>query len=141
MTAQLGQDLRVRIGTIAANPVGDSYVTLGGIRSSTITRNKEIVDVTNKDSAGNRALLGGAGIKSTTISGSGVFTDTTSETTIVSAYDSNTLYNYEIVVPDFGTFRGKFEVSSLEYGGEHNGEVTYSLTLESSGEITFTAAP
>jgi predicted secreted protein len=28
-------------------------------------------------------------------------------------------------------------VASLEYAGEYNGEVTYSVTLESSGAITF----
>ena len=28
-------------------------------------------------------------------------------------------------------------VASLEYAGEFNGEVTYSVTLESSGTITF----
>ena len=30
-------------------------------------------------------------------------------------------------------------VASLEYAGEYNGEVTYSVTLESSGAITFSA--
>jgi TP901-1 family phage major tail protein len=28
-------------------------------------------------------------------------------------------------------------VASLEYAGEYNGEVTYSLTLESAGAVVF----
>ena len=31
-------------------------------------------------------------------------------------------------------------VASLEYTGEHNGEATYSVTLENSGAFAFTAA-
>ena len=139
MAAQKGRELRIRIGTTAASPSTDTYTTLGGIRSSTITRNKEIVDITNKDSGQARELLAGAGVKSTTISGTGVFTDTTSETTINTAFDATEFYNFELMVPDFGTFRGKFEVTSLEYGGEHNGEVTYSITLESATDVSFTA--
>ena len=29
---------------------------------------------------------------------------------------------------------------SLEYAGEYNGEATYSVTLESAGSVTFSAA-
>ena len=35
---------------------------------------------------------------------------------------------------------GPFQITSLEFAGEHNGEVTYDLSLESAGELTFTAA-
>jgi TP901-1 family phage major tail protein len=42
--------------------------------------------------------------------------------------------------PDFGTVAGAFQVTSLEFAGEHDGEVTTELALESAGELTFTAA-
>ena len=45
-----------------------------------------------------------------------------------------------MIVPDFGTFEGAFMIASLEYAGEYNGEATYSVTLESTGYISFTAA-
>ena len=35
---------------------------------------------------------------------------------------------------------GAFQIVSLEFAGEHNGEVTYELSLESAGALTFTAA-
>jgi len=50
-----------------------------------------------------------------------------------------TILNYQIVIPAFGTLQGPFQLTNLEFAGEHNGEVTYDLTLESAGELTFTA--
>ena len=44
------------------------------------------------------------------------------------------------IIPDLGTYAGSFMIASLEFSGEYNGEVTYSITLESSGSITFSSA-
>lgn len=120
--------------------VSGSQTTIGGLRSSSITLNDEAVDVTTKDSSGNRTLLPQGGNVSVTISGSGVFTDATSETTIRGYWASGTLKSYSFIVPDLGTYAGTFQITTLEYGGEFNGEVTYSLTLESSGAVSFSAA-
>jgi TP901-1 family phage major tail protein len=43
------------------------------------------------------------------------------------------------VVPDFGTIEGPFQIASLEFAGEHNGEVTFDVALESAGALAFTA--
>jgi TP901-1 family phage major tail protein len=51
-----------------------------------------------------------------------------------------TVVNYQIVIPAFGTMQGSFQITTLEFAGEHNGEVTYTMTLESAGELTFAAA-
>ena len=48
--------------------------------------------------------------------------------------------NFQIVIPDFGTVTGAFQITSLEFAGEHDGEVTFELSLESAGELTFTAS-
>jgi TP901-1 family phage major tail protein len=42
-----------------------------------------------------------------------------------------------MVVPDFGTVSGPFQVTALEYTGNHDGELTFDLALESAGAITF----
>jgi TP901-1 family phage major tail protein len=122
-------------------------VTLGGMRSTSMSINGEIVDVTTKESAtfdgvsGNdigRALLGNAGIRSMSISASGVFTDSASEeTTRVQAF-SGDMKAYDLVFEDGSSAKGTFIVSSYERAGEYNGEETYSLSLESSGTITWT---
>ena len=132
MAAQKGAALLLKINT-----TGSTYVTVGGLRSTSITLNDEAVDVTNKDSSGNRTLLADGGIFSLSVSGSGVFTDASSENTMREAMNATTFKNFQVLIPDFGTYTGAFMVASLEYAGEHNGEVTYSVTLESSGAITY----
>ena len=135
MAAQKGAALLLKINT-----TGSTFVTVGGLRSTSITLNDEAVDVTNKDSSGNRTLLADGGVHSVSVSGSGVFTDAASETTLKDAMSAAAFENFQVIVPDFGTYAGAFMVDSLEYAGEFNGEVTYSVTLESSGAITFTSA-
>ena len=134
MAAQKGAALLLKINT-----TGSTYVTVGGLRSTSITLNDEAVDVTNKDSSGNRTLLADGGVFSLSISGSGVFTDETTEETMRVAMNASTFKNFQVIIPDFGTYTGAFMVASLEYAGEYNGEVTYSVSLESSGAITYAA--
>jgi TP901-1 family phage major tail protein len=120
--------------------VSGTQTTIGGLRSSSITLNDELVDVTTKDSSGNRELLPQGGNVSVTISGSGIFTDAASENSVRGYFATGTLKTYSFIVPDLGTYSGTFQISSLEYAGEFNGEVTYSITLESSGTVSFSAA-
>lgn len=133
MAAQKGSSLLLKIGS--GSPV--SYATVGGLRSTSITLNDEAVDVTNKDSAGVRTLLAQGGVNSMSVSGSGVFTDAASEATLRSAFNAATFSSFQIIIPELGTYTGSFMVASLEYAGEYNGEVTYSVTLESSGAVSF----
>lgn len=137
MAAQKGAELLIKVGD-GGSP--ESFTTIGGLRSNEIQLNDEAVDTTNKDSSGNRELLANGGIHSMTISGSGVFTDAASEETLRTKMNATTFANYQFVIPDFGTYEGAFMVESLSYAGEYNGEVTYSVTLQSSGAITYTAA-
>lgn len=134
MAAQKGSALLMKIGD-GASP--EAFTTIGGMRSTSMTLNDEMVDVTNKDSARARTLLAQGGVNSMTVSGSGVFTDTASETTLRAKFDVSALTNYQFLIPDLGTYTGSFQLTSLEYAGEYNGEVTYSFTFESSGALTF----
>tara|TARA_Y100000004_G_scaffold195630_1_gene263183 strand:+ start:1567 stop:1971 length:405 start_codon:yes stop_codon:yes gene_type:complete len=134
MAAQRGKALLLKID------VSGTMTTVGGMRSTSMTLNDEMVDITNKDSGSQRELLPAGGILSMSITASGVFTDSTAETTLRAAYGTSTFKSYNVIVPDLGTYAGTFQLTSLEYGGEYNGEATYSITLESSGAVTFTAA-
>ena len=134
MAAQRGKALLLKID------VSGTMTTVGGMRSTSMTLNDEAVDISNKDSGSFRELLPAGGIQSMSISASGVFTDSTAETNLRAAYGTSTFKSYNIIVPDLGTYAGTFMIASLEYAGEYNGEATYSVTLESSGSITFTAA-
>ena len=135
MAAQKGSAVLIK-QTISGTPT-----TIGGLRSSSLTINEETVDVTSKDSSANRTLLANGGITSMSISGSGVFTDSAAAVAFRSAaLGASTFQTFTFIVPDLGSYAGLFQVASLEYAGEYNGEVTYSFSLESSGAIAFSAA-
>ena len=134
MVAQSGGALLLKVD------ISGTMTTIGGLRSTSITLNDEAVDITNKDDGQTRKLLAQAGTSSITVSGSGVFTDSTAEQTIRTAFNASTFKSYNIIIPDLGTYAGSFMIASLEFSGEYNGEVTYSITLESSGSITFSSA-
>ena len=134
MAAQKGSALLMKIGN-GGSP--ETFTTIGGMRSTSLSMNDEMVDVTNKDSSRARTLLAQGAVTSISVTGSGVFTDSASEATLKAKFDVSALTNYQFLVPDFGTFTGNFQLTTLEYSGEFNGEVTYSFTFESSGAITF----
>ena len=122
--------------------------TIGGLRSTSMTINGEMVDITSKDSnafisSGNdkaRVLLQGGGVRSMTISASGVFTDSSTENILRGFAFDGAIQNYDLVFSDGSKISGAFLVTSYERAGEFNGEETYSVTLESSNTITYTNA-
>ena len=122
--------------------------TVGGLRSTSMTINGEAVDITTKDSnafitSGNdkaRDLLQGGGVRSMTISASGVFTDSSTENLVRGFAFDGAIQNYDLIFSDGSKIAGAFLITSYERAGEFNGEETYSLTLESSNTITYTNA-
>lgn len=137
MTAQKGKDLLLKIDTTGSG----SFVTVAGLRSRQIAFNAESVDVTDADSAGRwRELLAGAGAKHASLSGSGIFRDAASDETVRGVFFDGLIRDWQVIVPDFGTLSGAFQVTALEYSGEHNGELAYQMALESAGAISFAAA-
>ncbi len=135
MPAQRGKDLLLRLETTA-----NVFVTVGGLRARQIAFNAETVDVTHSESAGRwRELLGGAGLRRASVSGAGVFRDEASDAQVRQIFFDGEIRNWQVIVPDFGTIQGRFHLSSLEYRGEHAGEVTFELSLESAGALTFAA--
>lgn len=135
MTAQKSKDLLVKIGDGATS---ESFTTIAGGTAHSITLNDELVDVTNKDSTDRwREVLEGAGVRTCSISGSGVFKDSASEASLRTAFAAETHSNFQLIVPDFYTFTGAFKITQLQYAGQDpQGHVTYDFTLESAGVIT-----
>ena len=137
MVAQKGKDLLLKIDTSGSG----AFTTVAGLRSRQIAFNAETVDVTDAESSGRwRELLAGAGVKRAAISGSGIFKDATTDGTVRTVFFEGTIRNWQVIVPDFGTVAGPFQVTALEYAGDHDGEVTYEIALESAGALTFEAA-
>ena len=96
--------------------------------------------MTSLDSAGGwRELLAGAGVRSASISGSGVFRDAATDERARQIFFAGEVPQFQVVIPDFGVVQGPFQITSIEYAGSHNGEASYELTLASAGALTFTA--
>lgn len=111
------------------------------MRARNLAFNAATVDVTDTESAGRwRELLEGAGIKTARITGSGIFKDAASDETVRGYFFAGTVRDWQVIVPELGTVEGPFQIASLEYAGQHDGEVTFDLGLESAGALAFTAA-
>ena len=110
MAAQKGADLLMKIGD-GGSP--ESFTTIGGMRSTSLSMNDEMVDITNKDTGRARTILAQGGTTSMTVTGSGVFTDTASEATLRSKFDESGLTNFQFLVPNFGTFTGNFPLDHI----------------------------
>ena len=137
MVAQKGKDLLLKVDK---NTVG-TFITVAGMRSRRISFNAEAVDVTDYESAGRwRELLAGSGVQRASINGSGIFKDAQSDADIREMFFNGAIVPWQIIVPDFGTIEGLFQITSLEYAGSHNGDVSYELAIESAGALTFTVA-
>jgi TP901-1 family phage major tail protein len=137
MAAQNGKDLLLKVDLDG----NGSFQTMAGLRASRLSFNAETVDVTSLESTGGwRELLGGAGVKTAAISGSGIFRDETTDERARQIFFDGEVPDFQVIIPDFGTVEGPFQITSIEYAGTHDGEATYEVSLASAGALTFTAA-
>lgn len=136
MAVQSGKDLLIKM-----DMTGDGqFETIAGLRATRISFNAETVDVTSLSSEGGwRELLAGAGVKSASISGSGVFRDAATDERARAVFFNGEVPQFQVIIPHFGTVEGPFQITSVEYAGSHNGEATYELSLASAGALVFVA--
>jgi TP901-1 family phage major tail protein len=136
MVAQKGKDLLIKLDVSGA---GD-FETVAGLRATRISFNAEMVDVTSLESTeGWRELLTGAGVKSAAITGSGIFKDATTDERARQVFFEGETPAWQVIIPDFGIVEGAFQLTSIEYSGDYNGEATYELSMASAGALAFTA--
>ncbi|OWY08019.1 phage major tail protein, TP901-1 family [Thioclava sp. F42-5] len=136
MVAQNGKDLLIKLDLN-----GDqTFETIAGLRATRITFNAETVDVTSLESEGRwRELLGGAGVRSAAISGSGVFKDAGTDERARQIFFDGEVPQFQVIIPDFGIVQGPFMITSIDYAGSHDGEATYEVAMASAGALSFTA--
>ncbi len=134
MGAQNGKDLLVKVDMTGTG----QFETVAGLRATRLSFNAESVDVTSVSSQqGWRELLGGAGVKSASISGSGVFRDAATDERARAIFFNGETPEFQIIIPDFGVVEGPFLITGLDYAGSHNGEATFELSLASAGMLEF----
>ena len=136
MTAQKGKDLLLKV----RNAADDAYVTVAGLRARSLSFNAESVDISHADSAGRwRELLSGAGMRRASLSGGGLFKDSESDERIRAMFFDGAIVQWQVIIPDFGSLEGPFQITALEYSGQHDNELAFELAMESAGLLTFTA--
>ena len=136
MAVQNGKDLLIKLDLTG----GGQFQTVAGLRATRISFNAETVDVTSLESAGGwRELLAGAGVKSASISGSGVFRDADTDERARAIFFGGEMPDFQVIIPNFGVVEGPFQITGIDYAGSHNGEASYEMTLASAGALSFTA--
>lgn len=134
MSAQKGKDLLIKLDMTGSG----SFQTIAGLRATRITFNAETVDTTTIESPGRwRELLAGAGARSASISGSGVFRDQATDERARTLFFAGEIPPFQVIVPDFGVIEGPFQITTLEYSGQHDGEAVYEMSLASAGALSF----
>ena len=132
MSAEAGSAFLLKIGD-GASPVG--FTTVAGLRTTQMSVNGAMVEITSKDSGGWRELLSGAGVRSVSVSGAGVFTGSAAEARLKANALSGAIDDYQLSFESGETVTGTFLVTRLDYAGDYNGERSYTIALESSGAV------
>ncbi len=136
MAVQNGKDLLIKVDMTGSG----SFTTIAGLRAQRISLNAETVEVTSLDIAGGwRELLAGAGVRSASVTGSGVFRDANTDGRARQIFFDAEMPAFQVIVPSFGIIEGPFQITALEYSGTYNGEATFEMTLASAGALVFTA--
>jgi TP901-1 family phage major tail protein len=132
MAAESGSAFLLKVGDGQATP---NFSTVAGLRTTQLSIAGEIVTITNKDSGGWRELLSGAGTRSVSVAGSGVFTGSAAEARLKTNALAGLIDDYQLSFESGARMQGRFLLTKLDYSGDFNGERTYTLALESSGPV------
>lgn len=130
-----GRDFLIQLETA----IPGTYATIGGLRSNSFSVNNEQIDITDKDGSGWKQLLEGGGVQAVSLKGSGVSKNSTTLAAIREASFDNTHVSLKLVSALGFSFTGMFAVTSFEGAGEYNKEETFSVSLDSAGDVTYSA--
>ena len=138
ITAKPGRDFLLKVSD-GTSPT--TFVTVGGIRNTQLTVNNNPVDITNAASNGFRELLPDGGIQSFDLSADGIFdSNTTGADLLNAAMLGRTLIEVQIVSGHGDSFVGAVAVASFQRAGALNDAETFSVQLQSHGQINYMSA-
>ena len=116
-----------------------SQAVIAGVRTKGVTINAEPIDVTTDDEDGYRTLLQDPATRSVDLSVEGVTKDDDLRAVIV-AGGAQAIGITSLEYPDGSYLVGNFYMASLEETGEYTDAMTFSASLQSSGEFAYVAA-
>ena len=127
--ADTGRDLLIKKNAVA----------IAGAQENGISIDNSPVDITSISDGGYRTLADFAGMRALDISVSGVWTDTVMRDAALAA-TGMLLTDITIDFADGGDISSDFYLASYEESGAHDGAVTFTCSMQSSGAWTYTAA-
>lgn len=132
MPANAGQDAVFKIGATA----------VAGVRVSGFTREATPIDITDKDSQGYQELLSGkvSGV-SLSMNVEGVEKDNTLRDIALGDKAGWLIADASLEMADGDVLSGAFFLGSYQEGDDYKEATTFTATLTSSGQWTFTPAP
>lgn len=135
MTKQLGRAFLVKISDGAAG-----FDAFAGLTAKSLKINNERIDATTPDPTTPEGVMWRetlAGAKSVDVSGDFTLVGDAAESRALTAAMSEAATDgFQVIVPGVGTFAGTFSLD-LEFGDD--GKATGSMSLASTGAVTFTA--
>ncbi len=132
MPAQAGVNFKLYDGT------GTGTVLIAAQKTTSFKLNRQIVDVTNKDSAGMwREILATAGVVSLDVDAESLLTASTAYQALRSRVPARSNDPYTLVFDNGDSFAGAFALASIEEAGAFDGEQTFKLALQSAGSLAY----
>ena len=135
-----GTDLILKVQ--AASGAADEFKLMHS-QNVSLSYNVDTIDITDKDSGGNRTLLGGT--KSFSLSADGLmdFVSAGSSTDVDELFTSArnrdaVTFTFALATPAGYTYTGSGFITSLEISGGTEDAPTYSVSIEGSGDLTQT---
>jgi len=129
--ADTGRDLLIKKASTA----------IAGAQTNSITVDNSPVDISDIAGAGCRKLGDFAGNRKMDMSLSGIWTDTVMRDVALGSTQSSLLMtDITLDFADGGNISGNFFLANYEETGSHDGAVTFTCSLQSSGAWTYTAA-
>lgn len=114
-----------------------AFKNIGGLRTSSFAFAADNIDVSNHGSNQWKVLKEGAGMRSATVSGSGVYTNAANYRAMEVKALANQFVKLAFVEVSGGRiYDGYFKINSLEASGEYDGEASFSMGADSSGTIS-----
>ena len=105
-----------------------SYTTVAGLRTTRMSINASPIPLDGSED------FKGA-LVSVSVAGNGVFTGHAAEARIKASALSGGLDDYELSFESGERMRGSFLITRIDYSGDFNGERTYTISLESAGQV------
>lgn len=139
MVAKRGSGLKIK-RTNSDSP--ETFTAIGDVQNATLNIGGNPIDITTGDNLDENDEIWQVfltGPKNISVSANGISNAFLPIQTVYNDFATGASTNYQIVVPNVGTWEMTMIVSDMEFAGPYDGPAGFSLTLQASGNPTFTA--